>query len=110
MKKISDASRAFKCDPGETVTMTFTAHNTDLRVTCRFEDESTAKVVGSSFNFKVEQPFRILHVFFHFINQSGTGGSYDVQVSGSNGGSFPDTPSVLQAGDFVPSRRYAFLH
>src|SRR4051812_38801005 len=67
MEKVSDASRAFKCDQGETVTMTFTANNTDLRVTYRFEDEDTAKVVqGNSFDFQVTQPFRILRVFFHF--------------------------------------------
>jgi len=111
MEKISDASRAYKCDVGETVTISLTAQNTDLRVTYRFDDEDIANVVqGNSFSFPVASPFRILRVFFHFINQSGTGGSYDIQLAGSNGGTFPDLPSVLQAGDFVPFRRYAFLH
>jgi len=111
MEQISNASRAFKCDQGETVTMTFAEHNTSMRVTYRFDDQDTAQVVeGNSFSFGVDQPFRILRVFFHFINESGTGGSYDVRLEGSNGGSFDDPPPVLQAGPFVPFRRYAFVH
>lgn len=110
MKKISTGGIAYKCANGETVTMTFVAHNTDMRITYRFEDEDTARVVvGDSFNFTMESPLRILRVFFHFINEAGTGGSYDVTLSGSNGGLFPDPPPVRQAGDFVPFRRYAFV-
>ena len=64
---------------------------------------------GDSFDFQVTTPIRILRVFFHFINEEGTGGAYDVTLSGSLGGVFPDTPSVKQAGDFVPFRRYVFI-
>lgn len=111
MEKISDASRAFKCSNGEQVTLKFTNHNTDLRVSYRFDDEATPRVVqGDSLTFPLTEPFRILRVFFHFINEAGTGGSYDIELSGSEGGAFQDEPSVLQAGDFVPFRRYAFIH
>jgi len=110
MKKISDASRAFKCSSGEQVTMKFVAHNTDLRVTYRFDDEDSPRAVqGNTLTFQLTEPFRILRVFFHFINESGTGGSYDIGLSGSAGGNFPDLPPVLQAGDLVPFRRYAFI-
>jgi hypothetical protein len=56
----------------------------------------------------VNQDLMILRIFFHFINESGTGGSYDITLSGSAGGVFPDPPPVKQSGDFVPIRRYAF--
>src|SRR5260370_14029701 len=106
MKSISTDSRAFQCSNGEQVTLKFVATNTDLRVTYRFDDEDTPRVVqGDSLTFPLTEPFRILRVFFHFINEAGTGGSYDIEVSGSGGGTFPDPPSVLQAGDFVPFRR-----
>lgn len=110
MKKITSGGIAYKCANGETVTLTFVAHNTDMRITYRFEDEDTARVVqGDSFDFVMTEPLRILRVFFHFINEAGTGGSYDVTLSGSEGGNFPDPPPVEQAGDFVPFRRYAFV-
>jgi len=108
MQKTTDGGVAYRCASGETVTLTFEAHNTDLRVTYRFEDEEMGRVVqGDSLIFPVSLP-RILRVFFHFINESGAGGSYDVTLSGSLGGVFPDRPSVEQAGDFVPFRRYKF--
>jgi hypothetical protein len=110
MEKLSDLSRAYKCDNGETVTMTFVAHNTDLRVTYRFDDEDSPRIVqGNSLDFVATRPLRILRVFFHFVNEAGTGGSYEVELSGSSGGTFPDPPPVLQAGEFVPFRRYAFI-
>lgn len=110
MQKTSEGGVAFKCADGETVTFNFVAHNTSMRITFRFEDEQTARVMqGNSFNFTMNAPMRILRVFFHFINESGVGGSYDVSLSGSQGGVFPDPPPVLQAGDFVPFRRYVFV-
>ena len=109
MQKISEGGVAYKCASGETVTLAFVARNTDMRITYRFEDEETARVMqGSSLNFTVSLPFRVLRVFFHFINETGAGGAYDVTLSGSAGGVFPDPPSVEQAGDFVPFRRYVF--
>ena len=110
MQKTSEGGVAYKCANGETVTLSFVARNTDMRITFRFEDEEMARVMqGDSFNFQVTTPFRVLRVFFHFINEEGTGGAYNVTLSGSNGGVFPDPPPVEQAGDFVPFRRYVFV-
>ena len=110
MQKTSTGGVAYKCASSETVTLTFGAHNTDMRITYRFEDEETGRVVqGNSLSFPVTMPFRVLRVFFHFINETGAGGSYDVTLSGSEGGVFPDPPAVEQAGDFVPFRRYVFV-
>lgn len=110
MQQVSAISNVYKCAGDETVTMSFVAHNIDMRITFRFEDEAQPRLMqGDSFSFQRTLPLRILIVFFHFINESGTGGSYDVQLSGSKGGTFPDPPPVLQAGDFVPFRRYAFI-
>jgi hypothetical protein len=110
MEKISTGGIAYKCANGEMVTISFVAHHTDMRITYRFEDEDTSRVVqGSNLEFTMVNPLRILRVFFHFINEAGTGGSYDVKLSGSAGGEFPDPPPVEQAGDFVPFRRYAFV-
>jgi hypothetical protein len=108
MEKVDVANNVFKCANGENVTLTFAAHNTDMRITYRFDqEENPHNVEGNSLTFPVTQKL-ILRVFFHFINQSGTGGSYDITLSGSAGGVFPDPPPVKQAGDFVPIRRYAF--
>ena len=108
MQKVSTASRVFKCQPNETVTLTFDAHNTDMLVTYRFDDDPTPRAVqGDSMSFQATKSLMILRVFFHY---NGDGGSYDVRLSGSEGGNFPDPPPVLQAGDFVPIRRYAFIH
>ena len=110
MQKTSEGGVAYKCTSGENVTLSFVARNTDMRITFRFEDEDMARVMqGNSFTFPVTSPIRILRVFFHFINQEGTGGAYDVTLSGSRGGVFPDPPPVEQAGDFVPFRRYVFV-
>jgi len=109
MQKTSAGGVEYKCAGGETVTLAFVAHNTDMRITYRFEDEDTARVMqGNSLSFQVSLPFRVLRVFFHFINEAGAGGSYDVTLSGSLGGVFPDPPPVEEAGDFVPFRRYVF--
>src|SRR5215510_816027 len=109
MQKISEGGVAYKCASGETVTLKFVAQNTDMRITYRFEDEETSRVMqGDSLSFSVLVSFRVLRVFFHFINETGAGGAYDVTLSGSAGGVFPDPPPVEQAGDFVPFRRYVF--
>ena len=109
MQKVSTASRVFKCANNESVTMNFVAHNTDMRITYRFDHENEPHVVqGGSLTFTVNKELSILRVFFHFINQSGTGGSYDVTLSGSEGGTFADPPSVEQSGDLAPLSRYAF--
>ena len=108
MQKTGDV--VYQCTSGEVVTFTFVNHNTDMRITFRFEDEQTGRAMqGNSFSFTMGATMRILRVFFHFINESGTGGSYDVSLSGSLGGVFPDPPPELQAGDFVPFRRYVFV-
>jgi hypothetical protein len=110
MEKLTTASRAFKCVNGENVTLTFVAHNTDLRITYRIDHEEQAHIVeGNSLTFTVTKELTILRVFFHFINQSGTGGSYDITLTGSHGGTFPDPPPVMQSGILVPIRRYAFV-
>ena len=110
MQKTSEGGVAYKCANGETVTLSFVARNTDMRITFRFEDEEMSRVMkGDSFSFPMTTPFRVLRVFFHFINEAGTGGAYDVTLSGSRGGVFPDPPQVEQAGDFVPFRRYVFV-
>ena len=105
-----DGGLAYRCVRGEQVTMTFTAHNTDLRVTFQFEDGGgPQQVIGDSLTFAMNDALRILRVFFHFINEAGTGGSYDIQLRGSAGGIFPDPPPVRQVGDTVATRRYAFI-
>lgn len=110
MELVSAESRTYKCQMNEVVTMRFTANDTDMRVTYTFDDEDTARIVqGDSLSFGMAQHFRSLRVFFHFINEAGTGGSYEVELSGSAGGVFPDPPPVLEAGDFVPSRSYTFV-
>ena len=108
MQKTGDV--VYQCEAGEVVTFKFVNHNTDMRITYRFEDEQMGRAMqGDSFNFTMGGTMRILRVFFHFINESRTGGSYDVSLSGSSGGNFPDPPPERQAGDFVPFRRYVFV-
>jgi hypothetical protein len=110
MELVSATSRVYKCQLNEVVTITFAAHNVDLRVTYLFDDEGAGhNVQGNSLSFTMTRHFTLLRIFFHFVNESGTGGSYDVRLSGSAGGSFPDPPPVLQAGDFVPFRSYTFV-
>jgi hypothetical protein len=108
MERVSNASRVFKCQPNEIVTLTFTSHNTDMLVTYRFDDDPTPRAVqGNTLFFPSNKSLLILRVFFHY---NSSGGSYDVRLSGGAGGAFPDPPPVLQSGDFVPIRRYAFIH
>jgi hypothetical protein len=108
MQKVSTASRVFKCQPNETVTLTFDAHNTDVLVTYRFdEDQTPLTVQGDTLSFQSDKDLMILRVFFHY---NGSGGSYDVTLSGGAGGNFPDPPPVFQSGVIVPVRRYAFTH
>src|SRR4051794_19577630 len=110
MEKVGTASGIFKCENAESVVMTFVAHNTDMRITYRFDNEDQPHILqGNNLTFSVKKDLTILRVFFHFINESGTGGSYDVSLSGSEGGKFPDPPPVMQSGVLVPIRRYAFV-
>jgi hypothetical protein len=111
MEKITTASRVYKCQPNENVTLTFTAHNTDSLITYRFDDEHVPRVVqGNTLTFPSNKDLMILRVFFHFNDAAQAGGSYDVRLSGSAGGNFPDPPPVMESGDIVPIRRYAFVH
>jgi hypothetical protein len=105
MQKLSTGSRVFKCQPNETVTLTFTGHNTDVLVTYSLDDGPSTPVVGDSLSFEAADDLTILRVLFHF---NGQGGSYDVALRGSAGGAFPDPPRVLQTQVVPPSRRYAF--
>jgi len=109
-KVIVDGGTAYRCSDGEEVTVSYVAHNTDSRVTFQFVNDGGPQNGGpDDFNFTVSQPKRILRVFFHFVNESGTGGSYDVELSGSDGGVFPDPPSVDQVLDDPQARRYVFV-
>jgi hypothetical protein len=109
-KVIVDGGTAYRCSDGEDVTVSYVAHNTDSRVTFQFENDGGPQNGGpDDFNFLMKKPKRILRVFFHFVNESGTGGSYDIELSGSEGGVFPDTPAVDQVFDEVLSRRYVFI-
>jgi hypothetical protein len=107
MEKVSTASRAFKCQMNETVTLTFTPHNTGMMITYTVDDDAAKTVQGNSLSFTSSRDLMILRVFFHF---NGDGGSYDVTLSGSAGGNFGDPPPVMQSHDIVPTRRYAFTH
>ncbi|MGH9752107.1 MAG: hypothetical protein ACREA2_04930 [Blastocatellia bacterium] len=110
MERVSAENRVFKCVLGERVTLKFTPHNTDLRVTFRFRNDTTPRIVqGDSLTFVVNGGQMELFVFFHFINGSGTGGSYEVELNGDRGGNFPDDPPVQQAGHLVPLRSYFFF-
>ena len=93
MEKVSTASRVFKCQANETVTLTFTAHNTDILITYTLDDEPAKSVQGNSLSFTSNKDLIILRVFFHF---NGNGGSYDVTLSGSAGGnSRPTAPEPV---------------
>ena len=59
--------------------------------------------------FNVNEEQVELFVFFHFINESGTGASYQIELLGGQGENFPDDPPVPQAGDLVPVRSYFFI-
>lgn len=109
MEQVSASGSVFKCSANgnETVTLTFIAHNTDTLITYRIDSDPAKTVQGNSLSFTSDRPLMVLRVFFHF---NGNGGSYDVRLSGSQGGNFSDPPPVMQSGDFVPVRRYAFTH
>jgi hypothetical protein len=107
MEQVSAAGSVFKCQPNETVTLTFTAHNTEMLITYRLDSDPAKTVQGNSLSFTSGSALMILRVFFHF---NGNGGSYNVSLSGSGGGNFPDPPPVRQSHDLVPTRRYAFTH
>jgi hypothetical protein len=107
MEQVSAGNNVFKCAVNEVVTLTFAAHNTDILITYRIDDGPSLPVMGNSLAFPSDRPLMILQVVFHF---NGDNGSYDIRVSGSAGGSFPDLPPAMQSHDIPPIRRYAFTH
>jgi|SRR5262245_11310041 len=111
MRRVSEVNRRlFQCQNGEQVTFHFAVQNTALRITFRLSNEVNPRVVqGDTLTLQVNQELMELRLFFHFINESGTGGAYDIALSDNNGGNFTDDPSVLQAGDLVPVRTYTFF-
>jgi hypothetical protein len=107
MEQVSTTSSVFKCEMNETVTLTFTPHNTDMLITYRIDEEPSKAVAGNSLSFRSSRPLMILQVVFHF---NGNGGSYDISLNGSEGGDFTDPPPARQSHDIPPIRRYAFTH
>jgi mannose-1-phosphate guanylyltransferase len=111
MQRTDEANKEYSCDPGETVTMTFTPVNTDFRVTFQFNgaiNQAQQVAQATNLTFSVPAGKTEMEVFFHFVNESNTGGSYSIDLTGSAGGNFTDKPSVRQAGDLVLSRMYTF--
>lgn len=110
MRRVSAANRVYNCENDERITLTFTAHNTDLRITFKFDHLDSADTVGgNSTTFTVDREIIVFRVQYHFVNQTGTGGSYEVEVSGNKGGIFPDNPRIKQSGDLPLFRRYIFM-
>jgi hypothetical protein len=109
MQQVNANEKIYKCDLGETVTFTFTAKSTNSNIFFRLRgSDMLRKVQGNTLDIPITRDLTIVFITFDFINESGTGGSYKVELKGSNNGSFEDKPSVLQAGDISPERRYAF--
>jgi len=105
----------FRGSNEEFITMTFTKHNTVWGITYAFddeEDEAHALPEGTSLNFQLKKKAdgspTVLRVFFNFINESGTGASYDEHMTGSLGGTFDEVPAQEQQGDLVPQSIYTF--
>lgn len=105
----------FRGSDNESITMAFTGHNTVWGITYAFDDEvdeAHSLPNGTSLSFKLKKKAdgspTVLRVFFTFINQSGTGASYDQHMTGSQGGSFDEVPAREQEGDLVPQNIYTF--
>jgi len=105
----------FRGSNDEFITMTFKEHNTVWGITFAFDDEDDEAhnlVKGTSLRFQLKKKPdgspTVLRVFFHFTNSSGTGGSYDEQMTGSLGGTFDEVPARKQEGDLVPQNIYTF--
>jgi hypothetical protein len=105
----------FRGSNNEFITMAFTEHNTVWGITYAFDDEpdeAHALAKGQNLRFQLHKKGdgspTVLRVFFHFTNESGTGGSYDEHMSGSLGGNFDEVPAREQEGDLVPQNIYTF--
>lgn len=115
MTVVDELNLLFQGSNNEFITMTFTAHNTVWGITYAFddeEDEAHTLAENTSLRFQLKKKGdggpTVLRVFFHFTNQSGTGGSYDNHMTGSQGGSFDEAPAREQEGDLVPQNVYTF--
>jgi|SRR2546428_4452614 len=102
MKVIDPDNLVFEGKDGEKITIEFTPHNTNWGITYRVNG-GAGQVVPENKDLaiplkqKADGSPTVLRIFFDFTNQSGTGGSYDVEVSGSLGGTFTEE-AVEQAG------------
>jgi|SRR4029078_12870791 len=115
MVVVDELDLLFSGANNEFITMTFTKHNTVWGITFAFddeEDEAHSLLEGTPIKFQLRRKAdggpTVLRVFFHFINASGTGGSYDSNMIGSRGGSFDEVPARRQEGDLVPQNIYTF--
>jgi hypothetical protein len=62
---VSVENRVFKCLPGEQITLKFTPHNTDPRITFRFRNEPAPRIMqGDTLAFNVNSGQMELFVFF----------------------------------------------
>jgi hypothetical protein len=92
---------------GEDVTVTVTEQNTVFDVTYRLAGKEGVLNKGQDLEFKLDSSKTIeLRMVFDFENESGTGGSYRVVLTGSNGGNFAKT--WKQFGNKPKIKTYAF--
>jgi hypothetical protein len=92
---------------GEGVTVTVTEQNTVFAVTYRLDGKEKVLKKGDKINFKLDSSKTIeLRMVFDFANESGTGGSYRVVLTGSAGGTFAKT--WKQFGNKPKIKTYGF--
>ena len=105
MNQIDADFRLYSCPGGETVTFQFTQSHASSRVFYRIgKNGPMIKINGTTVNIGITQN-TIIYLNFFFAASTG---SCIIQLNGSNGGSFPDNPSVKAVGNFVLERKYTF--
>jgi len=103
MKNVDGTNTEFTCETQEIVTIVITEFNTTFIVSCSPQNADIV-MVGKTVTVKVGNSTKSVTLGFAF---NGSGGRYDLNLSGSLGGSF--NRRVMQPIDNLPEiRTYTF--
>src|SRR5258708_6286743 len=110
MQQTDVFNKIYKCLNGEKVTFTFIATGTASRIHWMLQGSNDLNPVqNDTFTTEGIAEETVVIIIFDFINESGTGGSYDVSLQGDKGGGkFHDVPSTDQNCDALLPGSYLF--
>lgn len=94
MQKHPTKSRRYLCDNPENIVVSFGPPDANRKITFGFKADNIAamNVINDQIHFQMGPELKVLYIRFAFLDDSGP--RCNIEIEGSSGGSFKDTPSI----------------